>query len=142
MTLESEVKEARGKIYRDGYDMSFGELISLYEKKELRVNPEYQRLFRWSHIQKTRFVESLLLSIPIPPIFVFSDEDGVWELVDGLQRVSTVLETAGVLRSETGTALPRFVLGGTRILPSLDGKKWRLPTEEEDDAPEYLPSAV
>ena len=87
MTIADEVSVARKRIFRDGYDISFGELVSLYEKNELIVQPEYQRLFRWDQTQKTRFIESLLLNIPIPPVFVFSDQKGRWELVDGLQRV-------------------------------------------------------
>jgi hypothetical protein len=46
VSLEDEITAARKRIYRDGYDMSLGELASLYEKNELVVNPEYQRLFR------------------------------------------------------------------------------------------------
>ena len=42
-------------------------------------------------------IESVLLGIPIPPIFVAEDENGVWELVDGLQRVSTIISFFGDL---------------------------------------------
>jgi uncharacterized protein with ParB-like and HNH nuclease domain len=106
MSLAEQVSLARKRTFRDGYDISFGELVSLYEKKELIVQPEYQRLFRWQPTQKTRFIESLLLNIPIPPIFVFSDKQGRWELVDGLQRVSTVLEFMGKLRDSEGKLTP------------------------------------
>lgn len=47
---------------------------------------------------KTRFIESILLGIPIPPIFVAEDKEGKWELVDGLQRLSTVLSFFGLLK--------------------------------------------
>ena len=46
MSLDDEVSTARKKIFRDGYDMSIGEVVSLYERGELVINPEYQRLFR------------------------------------------------------------------------------------------------
>lgn len=79
----------------------------------------------WELSQKTRFIESLLLGIPIPPIFVHQDEDGVWELIDGLQRVSTILEFSGLLRDSTSnTPIPGSVLTGTQFLPSLSNKKW------------------
>jgi hypothetical protein len=142
--LDAEIKEARRKIHREMYDMSFGELMSLYGKKELVINPEYQRLFRWEPTQKTRFIESLLLNIPVPPIFVFTMENGTWELVDGLQRVSTVLQFTGKLRYPDGSPWEPFVCEGTRALPSLDGMRW--PTEEEeagdgDERPDVLPPA-
>ncbi|MFN6036372.1 MAG: DUF262 domain-containing protein, partial [Dolichospermum sp.] len=72
----------------------------MYEDKEIVIKPAFQRYFRWDEEQRTRFIESILLGIPIPPIFVAEDGDGVWELVDGLQRISTVLSFFGVLKSE------------------------------------------
>ncbi|SAQ69736.1 DUF262 domain-containing protein [Klebsiella michiganensis] len=82
MSLEDEVNESKKQIISDGYDMSVGEIMNLYRDNELIISPDYQRLFRWELSQKTRFIESLLLGIPIPPIFVHQDEDGVWELID------------------------------------------------------------
>lgn len=93
--LENEISGERDRISTDRMDISFGELISLYKNKELIISPDYQRLFRWSLEQQTALIESLLLSIPIPPIFVSEDKNGVWELVDGLQRVSTFLSFFG-----------------------------------------------
>lgn len=124
MSLDTEVANARRGIFRDGYDMSFGEIASLYERGDLVISPEYQRLFRWDESKKTRFIESLLLTIPVPPIFVFSDEDGRWELVDGLQRVSTILEFMGILRSPEGEILPPFVCDGTQLVPALSDARW------------------
>lgn len=95
--LEEEILSGRGRLSSDRLDISFGELINLYKNKELIIRPEYQRLFRWSEFQKTALIESILLSIPIPPIFVAEDEQGVWELVDGLQRVSTFISFFGDL---------------------------------------------
>ena len=98
MTLEEEIEKVRNSINTDRLDMSFGEIISMYERDEIIIDPDFQRLFRWNDFQKTRFIESLLLGIPIPPIFVAEDRDGKWELVDGLQRLSTVLSFYGVLK--------------------------------------------
>jgi Protein of unknown function DUF262 len=104
--------------------MSVGEWISLYESKELDIHPEFQRFFRWDENQKTRFIESIMLDIPIPPIFVAQRKDGVWDVVDGLQRLSTLFQFVGILRKENGDLLPPLVLNGTKHLPSLEGKKW------------------
>ncbi len=124
MDLGQEISLARKQVVSDGYEMSFGEVMSLYQSAEVVINPDFQRLFRWDLSRKTRFIESLLLGIPIPPIFVYQDADGIWELIDGLQRLSTVLEFAGVLRKEDGTVREPSVLEGTFFLPSLDGKRW------------------
>ena len=75
-------------------------------------------------------IESILLGIPIPPVFVSQRDDGVWDVVDGLQRLSSILEFAGLLRDENENSLPAMVLEKTKYLPSLDGKKWDDPNDE------------
>ena len=98
--IEQKILELRNELKTDRLDMSFGEIINIYEEGDLIIRPEYQRAFRWSNEQKTRFIESIILGIPIPPIFVAEDEKGKWELVDGLQRISTILSFFGKLRIE------------------------------------------
>ncbi|OPY16404.1 MAG: hypothetical protein A4E74_01871 [Syntrophus sp. PtaB.Bin075] len=122
--IDEEIVAARNEIRTDKLDISFGEIANLYENKELIITPEYQRLFRWHPTQKSRFIESILLGIPTPAIFVAEDESGVWELVDGLQRVSTVLEFMGLLKNaDGGQVVPsQLVRAGRKSqLPSLEG---------------------
>jgi hypothetical protein len=133
MSLDQEIAIARKEIVADGYDMSVGEIINLYRDKEIVINPSFQRLFRWTETQRTRFIESLLLGIPIPPIFVVQGEKGEWELIDGLQRLSTVLEFAGLLRGENNALVPASSLGGTAFLPSLAGKRWEPSNDQTED---------
>lgn len=121
--FEEQVDAARQTISSDGYPMSIGELTNLYRDGELVIRPEFQRFYRWSRLQKSRLVESILLGIPLPSIFVAQSGDGKWELVDGLQRVSTILELQGELVSDT-TTLPPLVLEETKYLPSLEGRLW------------------
>jgi hypothetical protein len=126
MSLELEISKARKEIVSDGYEMSLGEVMNLYRDDELKINPEFQRLFRWDITRKTRFIESILLSIPIPPIFVFQDKDGNWELIDGLQRLSTMLEFSGLLKDPNGKKVEPSILEGTKFLPSLTDKCWQV----------------
>ncbi len=136
MSLEEEIEKASAKISKDGYEMSIGELMSLYNSKELIINPKYQRYFRWDISQKTKFIESLILGIPIPPIFVFTSGKK-WELVDGLQRMATVFEFVGILLDSTDpkgkTCIPPSVLEGTESLPSLLNMRWDASSDIADD---------
>lgn len=100
-SLEEEILKGRNSLSADRLDMSFGELINMYSNGELIIDPEFQRLFRWDLHQRTRFIESLLLGIPIPSIFVAEDNDGKWEIVDGLQRLSTILSFFGMLKNDS-----------------------------------------
>lgn len=52
--------------------------------------PDYQRDFTWDAIRQSRFIESVLLGLPIPLIFVAENRDSVWEIVDGSQRIRTL----------------------------------------------------
>ena len=97
--LEEVIALKRNSLKTDRLDMSFGELMNMYEDGDLFISPEYQRVFRWSLFQQTRFIESVLLGIPIPPVFVAEDDDGRWEVVDGLQRISSIFAFFGLLES-------------------------------------------
>jgi hypothetical protein len=130
--LQEEIDRSRAVIRTDGYSMSIGEWISLYEKSEIDIHPEFQRFFRWSPKQKSRLIESILLGIPIPQIFVAQREDGVWDVVDGLQRLSTIYQFAGILRDEEKNLVPGLILERTKYLPSLKGKKWDDPQDSEN----------
>jgi len=98
-TLLNDIETGRNTLQTDKLDMSFGEIMSMYEKGEIIINPDFQRLYRWTEYQKTRFIESIIIGIPIPPIFVAEDKDGRWELVDGLQRLSTIFSFFGILKT-------------------------------------------
>lgn len=131
-------------------DISFNELADMYKNDELIITPNYQRTFRWDISRQSRFVESLLLEMPIPPIYAIEIEDGRYELIDGLQRISSYLNYRGLLKElpvEIGTIIDElledvndieeivddeeetaecvekgFALSGCDIIPELNGK--------------------
>lgn len=122
--LEAEIDKKRLEISADSVSMSITELSNLYREGILVIRPEFQRLFRWSSEQKSRLVESILLGIPLPSLFVSQSQDGKWELVDGLQRVSTILQLQGLLPGLKGTSPQPFVLQATKFLPHLENHSW------------------
>jgi hypothetical protein len=132
--LSEEIEKAQRLVRTDAYQMSVGEIVHMYSQNEIIIDPEFQRLFRWNISQKSKLIESLLLGIPLPSIFVFEKEEGTWELIDGLQRISTILEFMGLLRTkkeyeekenaiEGGVQAPS-ILEATKYLPSLHNAVW------------------
>jgi uncharacterized protein with ParB-like and HNH nuclease domain len=119
--LETELSSARNTLSSDRLDMSFGELINMYDSGELIIDPEFQRYFRWDIYQRTRFVESILLGIPVPSIFMAEDTNGKWEVVDGLQRISTILSFFGKLTGENEKENGWVMCQGD-LINSLEGK--------------------
>lgn len=122
--LKDEIEAAQRLVKTDAYQMSIGEVVNMYREGELVIDPEFQRLFRWELGQKSRLFESILLGIPLPSIFVFETENSKWELVDGLQRTSTILEFMGLLKGPEGDIVPPSILEGTKYLPSLHNAVW------------------
>ncbi|EPN6881996.1 MULTISPECIES: DUF262 domain-containing protein [unclassified Providencia] len=125
MSLYDEITKARMQVHTDSYPMSIGELVNLYKDRDLEIYPEFQRIYRWTDEQKSKLIESILLGIPLPSIFVSQREDGVWDVVDGLQRISTIFSFLGELRGVNGQTLPPLELLSTKYLPSLHGKVWK-----------------
>jgi uncharacterized protein with ParB-like and HNH nuclease domain len=75
-TLIQAVQNQIKKVQTSSLDLSFNELMDMYEQTELIINPDYQRTFRWSEGKESRFIESLVLGMPIPPIFVIEQDEG------------------------------------------------------------------
>lgn len=108
------------QLRSDAVDFSFGEIVNLHNAKEIVIAPEYQRLFRWSDEQKSRLIESILVELPIPPIFLIEGQNGVLELIDGLQRVSSVIQFI----SPSDIQKEPLTLIGCDLIPQLNGKKF------------------
>ncbi len=71
--------------------------------------------------ERSRLIESIILGLPIPPIFFVEGNNGVLELIDGLQRTSSVLQ----FLDHESIKEPELVLSGCDIIPSLNGKRFQ-----------------
>lgn len=91
------------------------QLRDLIDRGEvLNLRPEYQRRLRWTSVQKSKLIESLLLNIPVPPVFLFEGEAARYEVMDGQQRLNAVREfIAG-----------DFALSGLTVLEPLNGLRY------------------
>lgn len=91
-------------------------LINLNEifEENYNLKPEYQRKFVWDTERKSRLIESFIINIPIPPIFLYEIEYSKYEVMDGQQRVNTILDYYN----------DKFSLSGLEIWKELNGKKY------------------
>ncbi|MGK5551627.1 DUF262 domain-containing protein [Actinomadura kijaniata] len=78
------------------------------------ISPSYQRRLRWTRKKKSLLIESFLLNIPVPPIFLFERDYNEYEVIDGRQRLESI---RGFLANE-------FSLTGLEYWPELDRKKF------------------
>jgi len=119
--LITAVDAAVTRVRTRALDISFNELFDMYQSKELIISPDYQRLFRWSGGKQSQFIESLILELPIPPIYVIEIKDGIYELIDGLQRISSYFHFRGIHPSEPDDGQRFLTLQGCDVLPELNG---------------------
>lgn len=122
--LVGELDEQSSQIRFDVIDFSAGELVRLHQDKEVQIQPAFQRMFRWTQVQQSRLIESMLLGLPVPQIVLFQRTDGVLELIDGLQRVSSIIRfiTDRTPHEAIEEQEETTNLKGCDILPSLNGK--------------------
>lgn len=96
-------------------------LLARVANKRINLMPEYQRRWGvWDATRQSRLIESLLLRIPLPVIYAAEDEEERWEIVDGIQRLSTI---ARFVRPETIGEQP-LLLSGLEYLKAYDGKSY------------------
>lgn len=74
-----------------GADLSFRELIQQYKDEDL-LKPEIQRHYVWDKTEASRFIESILLGLPIPSIFLAKQDDEKLLIIDGYQRIKSVYD--------------------------------------------------
>ena len=118
--LIKQIDQKIGEVRSEALDLSYGEIVNLHSQNELIIQPDYQRLFRWSEEQRSRLIESILLELPIPQIFVIENTNGVFELIDGLQRVCSVIQFIDPAKLK----LSPLTLTGCDLIKDLNGKRF------------------
>lgn len=107
-----------------GTDLSFRELISMYDEGDLE-KPELQRHYVWDKKEASRFIDSILLGLPVPSIFLAKTGDDRRLIVDGYQRVMTVYDY--VKRGIFGGDGKSFELSKSEVI----NERWRGKTFRE-----------
>jgi hypothetical protein len=95
------------------------------DSKELRykLDPEYQRRHRWSNQRKSRLIESFLMNVPVPPVFLYERDLARFEVMDGRQRLTALSEFYD----------NKFALEGLEYWADLDGRRYsELPSKVRD----------
>jgi hypothetical protein len=78
------------KIRRDVYSIS--DIFNKIQKNDIDLNPDFQRNLVWDEARKSKLIESILLGIPLPVFYFAEDKDGIFHVIDGLQRLNTIKE--------------------------------------------------
>jgi hypothetical protein len=86
----------------------------MVDSNDYDLNPEFQRRHRWNDLRRSRLIESFIINVPIPPIFLYEDRYGHYEVMDGLQRLTAIRD---FYRGG-------FALEGLEEWPSINGRHY------------------
>ena len=71
--LKEQIDTAKRTVNTDSVQVTIGEIANMYKLNEFNINPDFQRLFRWPLKKQSDFIESILIGIPFPSVFVFEN---------------------------------------------------------------------
>lgn len=119
--LDMQLKDQRRTVDFDTFDIHLQQLLTMLSENQIWVAPAYQRKFRWDQKRCSQLIESILLGIPVPSIFMATNQDNTWEVVDGLQRLSAIVKFAG-----DDELRKKIIIGNTDALILTDLQKLTL----------------
>lgn len=85
-----EIPQEIRKINTQAYDKSVSDLYRMMSDGDINLNPEYQRNYIWDNKRASLLIESIILNVPIPVVYVSQEEDDSWTVIDGLQRLNSI----------------------------------------------------
>ena len=124
-------EKAQDRLVLQQSDLSLGALSDMVGSGAIDVRPHYQRRERWSTEKRSALIESFLLNIPVPPIYLAEDDFGTYSVIDGKQRLSAIkafmedeldlvdLDTFTSLEGLRFSGLPDELCNAIRIRPYL-----------------------
>jgi hypothetical protein len=120
-SIEQKYADSQLRVIRTNMDLSLHNLRQSLSSDSSYINrsPDYQRRHRWDDRKRSQLIESILMNIPVPPVFLFENEYNQYEVMDGRQRLDTIIDYL-----DNG-----FELKGLEFWRELVGKRYKeLPT--------------
>ena len=113
--IEVFYERSRLRIVQERNDFFLPHVVDFIEERAWgNLRPEYQRRLRWAEEKKSQLIESFIMNFPVPPVFLFEASLGEFEVMDGQQRLSAVVD---FLQN-------RFELTGLKVWPPLNGRRF------------------
>lgn len=85
-----EIPHVVRNLTTQAYDKSVSDIIRMISDKDLVLDPDYQRNYVWDNKKASKLIESIILNVPIPVIYVSEGSDSSWSVIDGLQRLNSL----------------------------------------------------
>ncbi|MDF2627048.1 MAG: hypothetical protein K0R39_879 [Symbiobacteriaceae bacterium] len=113
--ITNRFTEAQDRLVLQAADLSLETIAAMVDKESIDIEPEFQRRERWSPDQQSALIESFLLNVPVPPVYLAEDDFGTYSVIDGKQRITTIRD---FMRND-------LVLGSLEAFPDITGMRFR-----------------
>jgi hypothetical protein len=128
---ELELEDGQvAKIYTEKGDPEIDGLFGKWKRQKLDIQPEFQRYFVWDKLKSSRLIESALLGIPLPVVYLSEEQDGKIYVIDGQQRLTSFFSYIDGIFPDGSD----FKLTGLKVLKELNRKKFSELDEYSQDA--------
>jgi len=127
--IDERFKKAQDSLVLQSADLSLETVAVMIAKKAIEIDPKYQRRERWSREKQSALIESFILNVPIPPIYLAEDDYGNYSVIDGKQRLTAIylfmkekmrlqsLENFKEMEGATFEELPNSIQNALNIRP-------------------------
>lgn len=95
LKIQEQLDRNRRSVSFDSYDITVRQLYDMVCEETIDIAPDYQRHFIWDEERQSQLIESIFLGIPVPSLFMATNKDSTWEVIDGLQRLTTIINFIG-----------------------------------------------
>ena len=132
--INSKYVKGEVRIVTEQARYPINSIANIVEDADYTISPEYQRRHRWDQVRKSRLIESLIMNVPVPPIFLYEFDYSKYEVMDGLQRLTAIHE---FYRN-------KYALTGLVEWPELNGRTYEaLPSKVREGIDRrYLSSVI
>lgn len=128
-----DVSNGKSKIFTDQGDPEVDSLFNKWKRGKLVIQPDFQRQFVWDQTKSCRLIESALLDIPLPVVYISQEKDGKEYVIDGQQRLTSFFSYIDGNFPDGSS----FKLKGLKVYKELNKKKFNELDEEYQDAIRY-----
>lgn len=110
--INAKYRDGEIRIITEQARYPLNSISSMLAGGDYKLDPEYQRRHRWSNEKRSALIESLIMNVPLPPIFLYEYEYSSYEVMDGLQRLTAIASFYD----------DKYFLVGLEKWPELNGK--------------------